>query len=176
MNCITQAWKNHETELRAYMHRKLQDPMLAEDLLQDTFVKALAKGVGFCDIEQPRAWLFRVAHNNMVDYLRRHPDLVELSDDLPAPSKELPVVETLSSCLPKALSSLDEVDEKAITACDLNGMTQVEYADVNDLSLTAAKSRIRRARKRLKQALKTACGVRYDEEGNICCFDSSKCR
>lgn len=175
MNCIVEAWKNHEAELRGFMYRKLKDPMLAEDLLQDTFIKALGKGKGFCNIEQPRAWLFRVARNNMVDYLRRNPQLVELDDKLSEPIKEMPGVETLSGCLPSAMSSLEADDLDIITQCDLNGMTQAEYAKLKGLSLPGAKSRVQRARKRLKRSLNSMCGVRYDESGNICCYDTSKC-
>ncbi len=176
MNCIVEAWENHEAELRRFMHRKLRDPELAEDLLQDTFIKAVAKGKGFCEIEQPRAWLFRVARNNMVDFLRRNSQLVELDENLSEEDKELPGVESLSACLPGVISSLDADDRDAITQCDLNGMTQAEYAKLKGLSLPGAKSRVQRARKRLKQELKVVCGVRYDEAGNVCCYDSSKCR
>ena len=175
MNCIVEAWKNHEAELRGFMYRKLQDPMLVEDLLQDTFIKALGKGKGFCDIEQPRAWLFRVARNNMIDYLRRNPHLLELDKNLSKPLEEQPGVDTLSSCLPRAMSSLEPADYEIITQCDLNGMTQAEYAKQNGLSLPGAKSRIQRARKRLKHELNSTCGVRYDEAGNICCYDTSVC-
>lgn len=161
MNCIVEAWENHEVELRCFMQRKLQDPMLAEDMLQDTFIKAVAKGKGFCDIEQPRAWLFRVARNNMVDFLRRNPRLVEFDEKLSQPEEELPGIESLSTCLPAAISSLEPQDQEVITLCDLNGMTQAEYAMREGLSLPGAKSRIQRARKRLKQVLKSVCGVRY---------------
>ncbi len=175
MNCIVKAWENHEAELRHFMYRKLQDPMLAEDLLQDTFIKAVAKGKGFCEIEQPRAWLFKVARNNMVDFLRRNPQLLELDDDLSMADNEQHGVESLSACLPRVMSSLEAEDREAITQCDLNGMTQADYAKLKGLSLPGAKSRVQRARKRLKQELKAVCGLRYDEAGNICCYDTTKC-
>ena len=175
MNCVVEAWKQHEKELRGYIYRKLKDPTLAEDLLQDTFIKALAKGAGFCQIEQPRAWLFRVAHNNMVDYLRRKPELLELDDNIRQPVDELAGVESLAACLPGALSALDPEDQNAITRCDLEGVTQAQFAEQEGLSVAGAKSRVQRARKRLKQQLKSACGVRYDEAGNVCCYDARKC-
>jgi len=175
MNCIVEAWENHEIELRRFMLGKLQDPNLAEDLLQDTFIKAIAKGKGFCEIEQPRAWLFKVARNNMVDFLRRNPQMQELDENLAREQIELAGIASLSQCLPKALSVLSPEDQRAITYCDLEGMTQTDYAKQAGLSVAGAKSRIQRARQRLQQELKTACGVRYDEAGNVCCYDTGKC-
>lgn len=175
MNCIVEAWENHEAELRGYINRKLKDPMLAEDLLQDTFIKAIAQGKGFCEIEQPRAWLFRVAHNNMVDFLRRNPQLVELEEYHGEPAQEVQAVASLSNCLPKAVLRLAPEDQDAINLCDLDGMTQAEFAKLKGLSLPGAKSRVQRARKRLKLELGELCGVRYDESGNICCYDDRTC-
>ncbi|MCU7960254.1 MAG: sigma-70 family RNA polymerase sigma factor [gamma proteobacterium symbiont of Bathyaustriella thionipta] len=171
MNCIVKAWKNHEAELRGYLTRRLDDPRLAEDLLQDTFVKALAQGAGFCSLENPRAWLFRVTRNQLVDHLRRQPQLVDLHTELAAHEPEITTLETLSACLPRALSRLQQEDREAISCCDLEGMRQADYAQQKGMALSAAKSRVQRARKRLKQALKTVCKVQFDEQGNVCCFD-----
>lgn len=175
MNCIVAAWGKHEQELRIFLLGKLRDAMLVDDLLQDTFVKALEKGAGFCELEQPRAWLFRVARNNMVDYLRRNPQLVELDEDVSREAQDVSGIKSLSACLPQAVAALGEEDQEAIRLCDLEGLKQAEYARQKGLSLAATKSRIQRARKRLKQQLKTHCGVRYYDSGNICCYDTSKC-
>jgi len=59
---------------------------------------------------------------------------------------------------------------EVITLCDIEGMTQSEYASLKGLTPAGVKSRIQRARKRLKQHLKKACLVRYDETGKVCGF------
>ena len=61
-------------------------------------------------------------------------------------------------------------DREAILLCDIEGMTQAEYATRLGISLPGAKSRVQRARQRLKARLSEACRVRYDERGNVCCF------
>lgn len=171
MNCVIEAWENHEAELRGYLTRQLRDAPLAEDILQDTFVKALGEGTGFCQLENPRAWLFRVARNRLVDFIRRHPvKFIELDQNLASQEPEIAAVETLSACLPRSLHELSREDCEAITLCDLEGMSQADYAKQKGLSLPAAKSRLQRARQRLKQQLNSACQVKYDESGNVCCF------
>jgi RNA polymerase sigma-70 factor (ECF subfamily) len=172
MNCITFAWQEHENELRLFLNGQVKNPVLAEDLLQDVFVKALAQGSQFCELENARAWLFRVARNHMSDYFRTHKRHEDVQDDLPAPESMVDPVANLASCLPTAMKRLGKEDYEIIERCDLEGMTQGEYARLKGLALPAAKSRIQRARKRLKQQLHQACQVILDDQGNVCCFKS----
>ncbi|AKH19388.1 RNA polymerase sigma factor SigZ [Sedimenticola thiotaurini] len=171
MNCVLTAWANHEAELRRYLNNRLQDTTVAEDLLQDTFLKALAAGSHFCTLENSRAWLFRVARNRLIDYHRSHKTHEAIDDEHPhAAAHETPIVDDLSQCLPRALRELSPSDSEVITLCDIEGISQVEYARMKGLTTAGAKSRIQRARQRLKSHLKKACQVRYDENGSVCCF------
>jgi RNA polymerase sigma-70 factor (ECF subfamily) len=170
VNCLLAAWERHERELRAFLRQRAGDPQLADDLLQDVFLKALAQGGRFCELGNPRAWLFRVARNRLVDHLRAHKTLGELPPDLPAETHEPEPLASLAGCLPRALAEMPEQDREALTLCDLEGLPQAEYARRLGLSLPAAKSRVQRARKRLGEHLKTACQVRFDETGRVCCF------
>lgn len=169
-NCVVDAWQKYEPELRGFVTRQVGDPAAAEDLLQDAFLKAIAQGAGFCTLENPRAWLFRVARNLLVDHHRRQHQTVEVDENLSAPEVEIPAIVSLSECLPHALEALNEEDREAITLCDLEGMKQADYAKLKDLTLPGAKSRVQRARQRLKQALQDRCNIRYDESGTICCY------
>jgi len=172
MNCITFAWQEYENELRQFLYGQVKNPALAEDLLQDVFVKALAQGSRFCELDNARAWLFRVARNHMTDYFRTHKKHEDVQDDLPAPEVKADPVANLANCLPTAMKGLSVQDHEIIEWCDLEGMTQGEYAKLKGLALPAAKSRIQRARQRLKQQLHQACQVIFDEQGNVCCFKS----
>ena len=139
-------------------------------MLQDLFLKALRQDKKFCEIANARAWLFEVARNAVADRLRLKKEQVELPDDLAAEHDELPAVESLAVCLPRALAELPEEDRDAITRCDLEGMTQEDYAHLKGLSLPGAKSRVQRARKRLREHLTDACQVKFDAAGKVCCF------
>lgn len=170
MNCIIESWTNHEAELRGFLARQMSDARLAEDLLQDVFVKAIAAGAGFCNLENPRAWLFKVARNQVIDHFRRKKQHIELDDDIPEHEVKIAAVETLSACLPRALQQLTEEEREAITLCDLDGVNQAEYAAMKNISLPGAKSRLQRARKKLKNQLHNDCQVRFDDSGNVCCY------
>lgn len=170
MNCILRAWDSHESELRAWLRSRLGNPHDAEDMLQDLFLKAMRQDKKFCEIDNARAWLFEVARNALADRLRLMKEQVEIPDDLVAEHEEMPAVESLAACLPRALSELSEEDIDAITRCDLDGMTQEDYARLKGLTLPGAKSRVQRARKRLREHLSEACQVKFDGAGKVCCF------
>ena len=86
------------------------------------------------------------------------------SEEGPAP------VDLLSACLPRVLSELAAEDREAIERCDIGGMTQHAFAEFAGLSLPGAKSRVQRARQRLRAQLVRACQVQLDEHGKVCCF------
>jgi len=175
MNCIINAWGKHEAELRGFLTRQSGNPVQAEDILQETFLRAVSEGAKFCSLENPRAWLFRVARNQFIDLSRRADskyNTEKIPENLPDDSDEIPTIKTLDVCLPKALTKLNEEDREAIERCDLEGELQSLFAEDKGLSLAGAKSRIQRARKRLKSELVELCKVDFDENGNVCCFTS----
>ena len=170
MNCLLSAWDRHERELRAWLRSRLGNSHDAEDMLQDLFIKAMRQDKRFCEIDNARAWLFEVARNALADRLRLKKTQVELPDDLAAEHDEPAAVESLAACLPRALSELSDEDREAITRCDLDGMSQEDYAQLKGLSLPGAKSRVQRARRRLREHLTGVCQVKFDAAGKVCCF------
>jgi RNA polymerase sigma-70 factor (ECF subfamily) len=86
--CVSRAWRAHRAELLQFLINRTQQPMLAEDLLQETFLKAMRAGADFCVLENPRAWLFQVARNALIDTYRREKPQDELPDDLAMPLGE----------------------------------------------------------------------------------------
>lgn len=170
LNCLNSAWTAHEPELRGWLRHRLRNQSDADDILQDLFLKALRQGERFCSVQNARAWLFEVARNTLADHLRVARHTVEFPDDLAAPTEEPDTVDTLTACLPRVLSELSTQDREAITLCDLQGMTQADYARWANLSLSAAKSRVQRARQRLHDRMTVACQVQINDAGRVSDF------
>jgi RNA polymerase sigma-70 factor (ECF subfamily) len=156
--------------LRGWARHRLGNAAEADDLLQDLFLKALRQGEHFCSVHNARAWLFEVARNTLADRLRVARETVPLPEDLRAPIDETDTVDALTACLPRVLSELSPEDRAAITQCDLQGMPQAEFAAAQGLSLSAAKSRVQRARQRLRERMTLACQVRFDSAGSVSDF------
>ena len=70
MTIWTSAYARHESDILAFLRRRLPRED-AEDLCQETFARAVAAGDALRDPDRVRAYLFRIAHNLMVNHLRR---------------------------------------------------------------------------------------------------------
>lgn len=164
-------WSRHESELRRWLLSRAPVKSDVDDLLQDVFLKTLQQGERLAAITQPRAWLFEVTRNTLTDRMRVSRNSLPLPDDLdelPAPIESADPVDNLAqACLPRVLSELDPQDREAIELCDLQGMAQAEYARLKNLSLPAAKSRVQRARQRMRERMTTACQLSFDPAGRV---------
>jgi RNA polymerase sigma-70 factor (ECF subfamily) len=171
MNTLLATWTRHEAELRGWLRAHAPVASEVDDILQDVFIKTMNQGERFSDVLQPRAWLFEVTRNTLTDRLRAGHKSVPLPDDLedlPAPQPETEAVDAMASvCLPRVLSELDAQDREIIELCDLNAMDQASYARLKGLTLPAAKSRIQRARQRMRERMVTVCQVSFDSAGHV---------
>lgn len=172
--CVAAAWRAHEGELRRYLRHRLPEAATADDMLQDVFLKAMRQGQGFCTLDHPRAWLFQVARNALADRARARaarpvePLPEELDPaQLAAPEAEPAPIDALAECVTRVLGELAVEDASVLRACDLEGRTQRDFAEAQSLSLPAVKSRLLRARRRLRERLIRSCQVRFDVGGSV---------
>jgi len=167
VNCIDAAWKQHAPELRSWLRHRLNLPQDVDDMMQDLFIKALGQGAKFCSIGNARAWLFEVARNTIADRLKVRREMVELPDDLASEESDHDAVDQLCACLPRVLSELSPSDREAINLCDLEGLSQAEYAARSGLNLSTAKSRLQRARQKMRERMTQTCQVTFDGNGHV---------
>jgi RNA polymerase sigma-70 factor (ECF subfamily) len=173
MKQLVSAWSRHEPELRGWLRSRAPVASEVEDILQDCFIKALRQGDRFAAVEHPRAWLFEITRNTLIDRLRAHKPLVPLPpdwDEIPDESPPMATVDALVACLPRVLSELDPMDREAIELCDLQGLSQAEFARLKGLTVPAAKSRVQRARQRMRERMAQGCQVSFDPGGRVADF------
>lgn len=178
-----EAWLQHQSPLSLWLKSQTRDDSLAQDILHDVFIRAMDQKQAFCDIRNTKAWLFRVARNLVIDHARKQqapPMINELG--LKEPEYYLidknvldkDVIDKLAQCLPRVLNELAPQDSKLLKDCDINGMSQQEFATRHGLTLSATKSRLLRARLKLKQQLSNSCQVKLDENRHVCCYTPRK--
>lgn len=169
-DCVLEAWRNHEVALRAYLTHRVRDAYAVDDLLQIIFLRAIQQGTHFCTLGNTRAWLFQVARNALVDQFRLAKSFTDLSEDMATTdTNDRDPVDELDACIVRNLTEMSEDDREIIEQCDLLGIKQQTYASTHGLSLVAVKSRLLRARKRLRSAISNHCQVNFDEFGKVCC-------
>ncbi|MEZ5945938.1 MAG: RNA polymerase sigma factor [Hyphomonas sp.] len=137
--------------------RMLGDRMEAEDVTQETFLRAWKALPGW----EPRAkfstWLHRVALNLCYDHLRKRRealpgDLPDMADPALTPPEQLAQAERVRA-IEAAIAALPERQAAALTLCALQGHSQAEAADIMETSVEALESLLARARRSLRAVL-----------------------
>lgn len=140
------------------------DPSAAEDLVQDTLSRALERSPTFRGDASVDTWLHRILHNLAVDRARRNreepsEDVVEAvearwrEDDYTVDAASVVARAEDRSDLRDALSHLPVPYRTAVLLHDGEGRTTPEVAQIQDVSLAAAKQRLRRGRMMLVSQL-----------------------
>ena len=153
------------------MLQRVSDEQVAEDLLQETFVRIHSKLGEIDDAQRINAWVFQIARNLVVDHYRlKSRAALELANDLEANNDEATMNELVAGWLPPMISQLPDKYGEAVELYELEGVPQQEIAEKLGLSLSGAKSRVQRGREKLKEMLHDCCTFEQDRRGNVIGF------
>jgi RNA polymerase sigma-70 factor (ECF subfamily) len=140
--------------LRAYLWRCCGDPVLADDLLQEAFLRFLRSGFEGEDEGHRRNYLFRIATNLVRDHFRRRrPETDEVPERDRASGHDLSL--QLRSDVGGALAELSPTDRQMLWLAYVEGSTHREIAAALGLRTASIRSMLFRARKRLAGVLTT---------------------
>jgi RNA polymerase sigma-70 factor, ECF subfamily len=149
--------------LRRYARALTRDPSRADDLIQDTLVRALAKQHLYQDGTNLRAWLFTLMHNQHVNDVRRN---VREGDSLDVDTVAAHLVAVTDPTASRQLRELDEAigklameQRQVILLIGLEGMSYEETAAILDVPVGTVRSRLSRGR----EALRRLMGMEEDE-------------
>jgi len=160
-------------EIFAYIRGKIGDSATADDLTQETFIKvgnALAKGT---EPEHFRGWLFQIARNTVIDFLTETPKFVPFEESHAVSKAEDPdpvddeFRKRLFSYALNAIETLPTEDRQALMLTEMDGLSREELASELGISLTAAKSRVHRARTKLRKTVEECCRLVTDPYGRV---------
>jgi RNA polymerase sigma-70 factor (ECF subfamily) len=157
---------NHRQFL-AFLERRLGDRALAEDILQDAFVKSLQKEVDERDETSSVAWFYRTLRNAVIDHYRRSGTrsralelLAREMDGAAEPPPELR--DAICGCVTRLASTLKPEYESAIRRIDIEGAPVQDFAAEAGITPNNASVRVFRAREALRKQVKTSCGTCAD--------------
>jgi len=163
------AWSALHAAVRAFIGRRVRDGHAADDIAQDVMLKVQSRLASQPPADEKLdAWVFRVARNAVIDHYRaRRREAGPVDGEISAPDDEQTPAAELSQCVRQIIARLPAEYAEALTLTDLEGLTQQELADRIGLSLSAAKSRVQRAREKLQSMLLDCCDVERDRSGGI---------
>lgn len=172
---VAGAWEKLGHRLRAYVARRVSAAD-SDDIVQSVMVKLLERRSEIGP-ESVRAWLFAVTRNAVAEYYRQHRPTIDLDSfgdiadtDLTDPSDRM--IGALTDCLEPMFRTLG-ADADVLRKVDIEGASQVALAGTLGVPLSTLKSRVQRARLKLRAAFDECC--RIDGGHPACRDDSPRC-
>jgi RNA polymerase sigma-70 factor (ECF subfamily) len=158
---LAQLYREHTRPLYTYVSRRVGgDRSLAEDIVQEAWLRAIATWPHHGTPDQPRAWLIRVAHNLLVSHFRKRrpqpvdPAELELADE--RFGAETPDAAALVNW---GLARMRKSQAQLLESFYFQGKTTREIADDGGLTERAVEGRLRRARQNLQKRLQPHVGA-----------------
>lgn len=165
--------RQHLKSISHYAYRILGNRKDTEDITQEVFLKMWMNAAKWDPAKSKlTTWLHRIAHNLCIDHLRKH-SRTELQDEIGESTLTSQEIETehdnielqqRSEALNSAISELPENQRQALMLCHYAGFSNLEAADIMNISVKALESNISRARKNLKAKLEQLPILRGDAD------------
>ena len=148
--------RRHQSPVRGLLRQLTRtDAALADDLAQETFIRAYKNIRTFRGEARFSTWLYRIAYNCFREDARRRKELVGIDEaQLQAEVDPQLVDPGLRHDLMNALSQLPSSERTAVVLCCQNGLSHDEAAQVLDIPLGTVKTNVLRGREKLKKILR----------------------
>ncbi|MCT4588112.1 MAG: RNA polymerase sigma factor SigZ [Carboxylicivirga sp.] len=169
-------WNQFKDELLAFIKSRVNDKDMSEDILQDIFIKIHTKSDSLSNKEKLSSWIYQITRNSIIDYYRtknRHDLINQFEDNSPEDADTFN--SELLCCLKPFIDDLPANYKHALLKTSYGTMSQKDYAKEFNITYSAAKSRVQRARKQLKNSFIQCCSTKSDKYGNVIEIDQSKC-
>lgn len=156
-------------DVRRYVRRRVDDPAVRDDLVQEVFLRVHARRDQLEDDERLAGWIRRIAANVVSDHYRRRRPAESLPESLPAPPAPDDEADRtlLAAWLAATVRALPAHHREVLELTELRGLTQREAAERLGLSLPAVKARVRRGRAELMRRLQRCCDLELDHRGSL---------
>ena len=167
-------YRDLDSSLRKFIRNRVADHDITEDILQEVYIKIHTSIGSLRDTKRLTPWVYQITRNAIIDQYRRARPESELQENLVALQPEEPdVYANLAASVRGMMNCLPGEYRQALELADLQGMKQKEVAEQIGLSVSGAKSRIQRARQKLKQAFLDCCHFEFDHGGKVMDFQSN---
>lgn len=156
-------------DLWRFIRRRVPDDHVADDLLQETFMRVHRNIGKLQEAERLAAWVYQIARNVVHDHHRKATNsTVALADAETVRDDNEPQNGSRSiTWLAEMIQSLPDGYRQAVQMAEIEEQSQQDVADRLGLSLSGAKSRIQRGRAMLKDVLQRCCSFELDGRGRV---------
>jgi RNA polymerase sigma-70 factor (ECF subfamily) len=166
---FTHVWDHFNARLYQFIRSRVEDEAAAEDLLQEVFLRIHKRMETLSDSSRLESWVYQIARHAIIDHYRRRRDLTEIPETVPDEDRlvEPDAAELLAASMREMVEALPEPYRQALILTEYEGLTQAALAERLNISLSGAKSRVQRARQKIKDDLLACCHFEFDRYGRV---------
>lgn len=166
---IEPIWEHFNARLLKFIRRRVEDDATAEDILQEVFLRIHTNMQTLSDSSRLESWIYQITRHAIIDHYRRRRMVSEISETLPAEDEviEPDAADILASSMREMVVALPDPYRQALLLTEYDGLSQVELAERLGISLSGAKSRVQRARQKIKDELLACCHFEFDRYGRV---------
>jgi RNA polymerase sigma-70 factor (ECF subfamily) len=164
--------------IRAFVLSRVKDPAAADDITQETLLRLTQRLHTLRDPARLDAWVFQIARNAAADHFRgtkesepfdeeTHTSELESETHEPLAAEDERLRRAVAAYVASLVENLPEPYREALQLTEFKGGSQVELAERIGLSVSAAKSRVQRARAMLREEMERCCRWETDGYGAV---------
>ncbi|RIH65104.1 RNA polymerase sigma factor SigZ [Mariniphaga sediminis] len=179
MNDITEnIWNDFHIELKNFILKKVKDENIANDILQDVFLKIINNADKIAQAKSVQQYIYGIARNTTIDHFRKSDKKNNIENDYTLISEE--ETESLNAtiadcCIKPFIKQLPEKYQVALTKSEFENISQKDLAEQLNISYSGAKSRVQRGKEKLKELILACCNYPSDSYGNLRDTEDKNC-
>lgn len=153
-------YQKYYSNLFFFILKRVKDEVATKDILQTSFLKIHEKKHQLKEKSKLKAWVFQIVRNEIINHFKAiHTQ----------PFNDVPSVNVTEGacCLDRFIDELPALYQDLVKLIYLDGKSQQEAADLLEISLAAAKGRIRRAKEILKERFISCCKYQVNEKNQL---------
>lgn len=168
-------WTKIRPKLFSFIRARTKDSEIANDLVQEVFLKVYSKLDQLQDPALLNRWMFRIAYHTIMDHFRSHRHAegkpLEVSDES---EPDAGLNDCVAGCLKVEMQQMPQHYQQAIELAEIQEVPQVELAAKLNLSYSGVKTRVQRARIMLKERMDRKYHLETDAYGNVVVCENRK--
>ncbi|KOY84512.1 hypothetical protein AD998_20150 [bacterium 336/3] len=168
---IFEIWEEYKSSLFGYIKKHVTDEDDAKDILQDVLLKSYQYCSNGKTVIYLKSWLYKITQNTIIDYHKKANKNISISFDIVEANSEKSILGEASDYIKVLLKLLPDDYARPLYMSDIEGIDQKTIAENLELTLSNTKSRIQRARIKLKERFLECCVVSFGETGEMVSFD-----
>ncbi|MEP7145439.1 MAG: RNA polymerase sigma factor SigZ [bacterium] len=164
---LSSIWSQFNKELYNFILSRVKDSDTAKDILQDSFIKIQKNIIHLKEEKSIKFWIYKITANSIIDHFRAKKYYHEISEDLSIDEEKYEKNSQLAGCILPFINCLPEIYREALLLTEFQNYSQLELADHLSISYSGAKSRVQRAKIKLRELFEKCCNITADPYGNI---------